>query len=95
MTAANPFAGALVANLSPRLAEELRLEEGGQGVVIVEITRGSPAAPDRFRAARHHRQHQRTDIDTTQTLADLVGHDADFWRVEIERNGQRIRQFIR
>ncbi len=78
-----------MANLSPRLAEELRLEEAGQGVVIVEITRGSPAPGSVSSRARHHRQHQRTDIDTTQTLADLVGQDADFWRVEIERNGQR------
>src|SRR5262249_55074022 len=39
----SPFAGAKVANLSPALAEELRLESSTEGVVMVEVGDGSVA----------------------------------------------------
>ncbi len=40
---ANPFAGATVANLSPALAEEMRLDPMQSGVVVTEVIRRSPA----------------------------------------------------
>ncbi len=40
----NPFAGATVANLSPKLADELRMVGTPSGVVIVDVARGSPAS---------------------------------------------------
>ncbi len=39
----HPFAGATVANLSPALAEELRLDPMLSGVVVTEVVRRSPA----------------------------------------------------
>ena len=36
-----------------------------------------------------------TAVTSTETLASLVGEDPSIWRVEIERDGQRIRQFFR
>src|SRR5258708_14478993 len=39
----SPFQGARVSNLSPALAENLRLDPSTQGVVIVDIGAGSPA----------------------------------------------------
>src|SRR5262249_1804085 len=39
----SPFQGARVSNLSPALADSLRLDPSAQGVVIVDITNGSPA----------------------------------------------------
>ena len=39
----SPFLGAKVGNLSPALAEELRLDTGTQGVVILDVAVGSPA----------------------------------------------------
>ena len=38
-----PLAGATAANLSPALADELQLDSDWQGVVIVEIRRGTTA----------------------------------------------------
>ncbi len=39
----HPLAGATVANLSPALADELGLEVGPRGVIVLELRRGSPA----------------------------------------------------
>ncbi len=45
----NPFTGAMVANLSPAVAEELGLDTlGGKGVVILEVAEGSPAQHIQF-----------------------------------------------
>ena len=36
-----------------------------------------------------------TSVASTETLEGLVAEDPSVWRVEIERDGQRIRQFFR
>jgi Do/DeqQ family serine protease len=91
----NPFAGTLVANLSPRVAEALQMPTDKQGVVIEEITRGSPAARLGFEPKDIIININGQDITTTAILASTVENDPGLWRVEIERDGQRIRQFIR
>src|SRR5690606_21534401 len=45
----SPFAGAKVANLTPALAEELRLDAAAEGTVIVEVGDGSTADALGFR----------------------------------------------
>ena len=41
--ARSPFQGAKVANMSPALADELRLDTSSEGVVVVDVADGSPA----------------------------------------------------
>lgn len=93
----NPFSGAVVANLSPRVAEELRMPTGQTttGVVVTEVNRGSPAARIGLQPRDIVIELNGTAVTSTETLATLVGEDPSFWRVEIERDGQRIRQFFR
>ena len=91
----NPFAGAVVANLSPRLAEELRMPAGSAGVVVTEVNRGSPAARIGLQPRDIVIELNGTSIASTEILAGLVDEDPAIWRVEIERDGQRIRQFFR
>ncbi|KOF22329.1 serine protease [Ensifer adhaerens] len=91
----NPFAGAVVANLSPRLAEELRMSTSSQGVVVTEINRGSPAARIGLAPKDIIRSVNGAAIDSSKTLETVMADDASFWRVEIERDGQLIRQFFR
>ena len=91
----NPFAGALVANLSPRVAEALQMPVEAKGVVIEDITRGSPAARLGFEPKDIIININGQDITSTSVLAQTVENDPGLWRVEIERDGQRIRQFIR
>ena len=45
----SPFAGATVANLSPALADELRLDPQTEGVVITAVADGSTAQSIGFR----------------------------------------------
>lgn len=91
----NPFAGAVVANLSPRLAEELRMPTSLRGVVVTEINRGSPAARIGLEPKDIVRSVNGTEIDTSKTLESVTAEDASLWRVEIERDGQTIRQFFK
>ena len=93
----NPFSGAVVANLSPRLAEELRMPaaKGAAGVVVTEVNRGSPAARIGLQPRDIVIELNGTAVASTEILASLVNQDPSIWRVEIERDGQRIRQFFR
>jgi Do/DeqQ family serine protease len=93
----NPFAGAVVANLSPRVSEELHMppSQATTGVVVTEVNRGSPAARIGLQPRDIIVELNGTAVSTTETLASLVGENPSFWRVEIERDGQRIRQFFR
>jgi Do/DeqQ family serine protease len=91
----NPFAGALVANLSPRLAETLQMSAEAQGVVVEDVARGSPASRLGFEPRDIIVNVNGTDIDSTERLQTVIDSEPDFWRVEIDRGGQRIRQFFR
>ena len=93
----NPFAGAVVANLSPRISEEMRMpaSQATAGVVVTEVNRGSPAARIGLKPRDIIVELNGTAVSDTEALASLVDENPAFWRVEIERDGQRIRQFFR
>jgi Do/DeqQ family serine protease len=93
----NPFSGAIVANLSPRVAEDLRMPTNRTttGVVVTEVNRGSPAARIGLQPRDIIIALNGTEVGSTEILASLVTEDPSIWRVEIERDGQRIRQFFR
>ena len=95
MEGRNPFAGAVVANLSPRIAEELRMPASAVGVVVMEVNRGSPAARIGLQPRDIIVELNGTEVASTATLATLVEENPAIWRVEIERGGKRIRQFFR
>ena len=92
---ANPLAGAMTANLSPKVADELRMPAETQGVVILDVKRGSPAARLGFAPHDVIVSINGVEIDSTKTLATALAEEGGFWRVEIERDGQRLRQFFR
>ncbi|WP_370879857.1 DegQ family serine endoprotease [Shinella sedimenti] len=93
----NPFSGAVIANLSPRVADELRMptNQTTTGVVVTQVNRGSPAARIGLQPRDIVIELNGTAVSTTETLEALVKENPSFWRVEIERDGQRIRQFFR
>jgi Do/DeqQ family serine protease len=91
----NPFAGLRVANLSPKLATELRLATDKAGVVVSDVVRGSPAARLGFQPGDIMVAINGDPVASTKALETLVDDNPGFWRVEIERDGQRIRQFFR
>ncbi|MBV2183916.1 MAG: DegQ family serine endoprotease [Rhizobium sp.] len=91
----SPFAGARIANLSPKLAYELRMPSEVTGVVITEIVAGSPAARLGFAPHDILVSVNGVNITSTSVMEQVLSEDPGFWRVEVERDGQRIRQIFR
>lgn len=91
----NPFAGATVANLSPKLADELRMPTSTSGVVIMDVKRNSPAARVGFQPKDIIVSLNGTDMTSTANVEKALEDNPGFWRLEIIRDGQRIKQFLR
>ncbi len=91
----SPFAGTTVANLSPRLAGRLRIEEDRKGVVIVDVARGSPAARFGFRPGDIVLALGREEIRDAEQFQALTQEDGNWWRFTIDRGGRIINQVLR
>jgi len=90
----SPFAGTVVAQLSPALAQRLRLPTEAKGVAIVRIDGNSPAAGVGFRPGDIVRQVNGVDIDTPQALSDAAAAQTRWWRFSVERDG-RVMHLVR
>ena len=86
----SPFLGAKVANLSPALAEELRLESIADGVVIVEVAQGSTAGSLGFQSGDRIVSVNNERITNTHELDRIVRAGSRVWRITIVRGGQEI-----
>jgi S1-C subfamily serine protease len=64
-------------------------------VVIESVADGSPASRLGFAAKDIIINVNGRDVTSTAVLAEISQDSPALWRVEIERDGQRIRQFIR
>jgi S1-C subfamily serine protease len=86
----SPFAGATIANLSPRLTEEIGFQGPDAGVVIMKIARGSPA--HRLRMARGDLIVSVNGVAITRVsvLKDMVAEPQRNWFVQLRRRGQLI-----
>ncbi|MDE1158892.1 MAG: DegQ family serine endoprotease [Neorhizobium sp.] len=91
----NPFSGLRVANLSPKLATGLQMSPDKTGVVVEDVSRGSPAARLGFAPKDILIGLNGDNITSTKTLSSMLNDSPSVWRVEIERDGKRIRQFFR
>jgi len=88
--ARSPFLGAKVANLSPALAEELRLETEAKGVVVTDVQDGSTAQSFGLQKGDIVLAVNSAKIETTQDLVRIVGQPSRLWRLTIQRGGQQI-----
>ncbi len=85
----NPLAGAVVANLSPAVADELDLPADAAGVVVARIE-GGPAA--RFmRRGDVVLEINGQDIDSVETLSTLLADDKGSWRIALKRGGRVLK----
>ncbi|EDQ32165.1 periplasmic serine protease, Do/DeqQ family [Hoeflea phototrophica DFL-43] len=91
----NPFAGAVVSNITPRIADQLRLPVSLRGVIITEVPRQSLAGRYGFRPGDVISDINSVAIPDVDILAGILDEGASFWRFEIIRDGRRIRQMIR
>lgn len=90
-----PFSGASIANLSPGLAEKIGFDGAPEGVVILDLSRGSLAARIGLRAGDIVREINRTTIGDVQTMASLLRRPASAWAISIQRGDQVINTLIR
>jgi S1-C subfamily serine protease len=88
--ARSPFTGATVANLSPALAEELRLDSAAQGVAVLDVADGSVAQSLGFHKGDVVLKVNNATIATTADLQKAVSQPSRLWRVTIVRDGQQI-----
>ena len=86
----SPFMGAKVANISPALAEQMRIDISSTGVIVVEVAPGSPAASYGFRPGDIIVSVNNENIAKTRDLDQAARAGSRLWRVTILRGGQRI-----
>jgi Do/DeqQ family serine protease len=86
----SPFLGAKVANLSPALADELRLDTAARGVVIVDIGDGSAAQSIGFQRGDIVVSVNSETIAKTADLERITRAGSRQWRITIQRGGQQI-----
>src|SRR6266849_6440372 len=79
----SPFQGARVSNLSPALAENLRLDPSTQGVVIVDITAGSPAQSLGSQRGDLVLSVNNAKIAKTRDLERVAGQQSRRWSITI------------
>jgi Do/DeqQ family serine protease len=86
----SPFQGAKVSNMSPVLAEDLRLDPSTEGVVIVDITQGSPAQSLGFKRGDLVVTVNNAKIGKTRDLERVAGQQSRRWSITIMRAGQQM-----
>ena len=85
----SPFFGAKVANLSPALADELRLNSD-EGVVILDVDQGSYASNLGFQRGDVILEVNGEKIAKTGDLARASDRQSRTWRIQLLRGGQKI-----
>jgi len=91
----NPFSGALVSNITPRIVSKMRLSSSVRGVVVTDVPGRSIAGRYGFRPGDLIAVINGVEIANVDILEQVLTEGASFWRFEIVRGGQRIRQIIR
>jgi Do/DeqQ family serine protease len=86
----SPFNGARVANLSPALAEELRLNASTEGVVVVDVADGSTADNYGFQKGDIVVSVNNEKVVRTRDLDRLTAQPSRLWRITIVRDGRQI-----
>jgi S1-C subfamily serine protease len=88
--ARSPFLGAKVANLSPSLADELRIDASTEGVVVLDVLNGTLAQNLGFRRGDVVVAVNDQKIVRTRDLERVAQGGSRAWRVTIMRGGREI-----
>jgi Do/DeqQ family serine protease len=86
----SPFQGARVANISPAVAEELRLDANTEGVVVTDLADDSTAASVGFQKGDIIVAVNSQKIAKTADLDRATREAARLWRIVVVRGGQQI-----
>jgi len=86
----SPFQGAKVANISPALADELKLDSNVEGIVVTDLADNAPAAGVGFRKGDVILAVNGQKIAKTGDLAKAALDQSRVWRITVIRGGQQI-----
>jgi Do/DeqQ family serine protease len=86
----SPFQGAKVSNISPAVADELRLDSNIEGVVIVEVSDDAPAQGVGFKKGDVVLSVNNQKITKTADLDRVTKESVRFWRITVLRDGQQL-----
>jgi Do/DeqQ family serine protease len=86
----SPFQGTRVSNLSPALADDLRLDPTTQGVVILDVANGSAAQRLGFQRGDLVVSVNSVKIAKTRDLERATAQQSRLWRITIMRGGQQM-----
>jgi len=86
----SPLLGARVANLSPALAEELRLDFSTEGVVVTDVENGSASQSFGFQKGDIVVSVNNAKIAIMEDLLRAISQPVRLWRLTIQRGGQEI-----
>jgi len=90
ITGRSPFQGARVANISPAVADELRLDSSIEGVVVTEVEEDGTAANVGFKKGDVILQVNGKKIARTGDLERMTHERTRLWRITLLRSGQQI-----
>ncbi|MEL6920080.1 MAG: DegQ family serine endoprotease [Pseudomonadota bacterium] len=90
----NPFNGVLATTLTRSLAQRYNLP-ADQGALVLEVNRGAIATRYGIRPGDVIVAVNGTRIETVSDLKAATDENTRSWRYEIDRQGRRLRQFIR
>jgi Do/DeqQ family serine protease len=86
----SPLLGAKVANLSPALADQLRMDVDSKGVVVTDVENGSAAQSFGLQKGDIVLSLNNAKIESTQDLVRALSQPSRLWRLTIQRGGQQI-----
>jgi serine protease Do len=84
----NPLTGATVANLSPALADELGIDTGSRGVIVIDVQRGSPAGRLGFAIGDVVVAINGRQVGSVVQLGQMLTETTRQWQVAIRRDGK-------
>ena len=87
----NPFTGAVVANLTPALADQIGADPMAGGVILTGVSGRSYAAAAGFRPGDIVRSLNGQSVGSTRELEQLLSSTERGWDIVILRNGQEVR----
>lgn len=91
----SPFTGVKVVNLSPAVADELRLDNANEGVAVSDVADGSVAQNVGFRRGDIIASVNDKKIGTTRDLERVTSERSRAWRIVIKRGGREISVVLR
>lgn len=90
MPRSSALGGAVIANLSPAIAQKIKMPGDKEGVVILEVQRGSPAAANRLRPGDILREINGQAIARVADVEPVVSQTGRRWVFVVERQGREV-----